>query len=111
MDEDAQLAEALRLSLITTNEDEQLQAALLFSVQQPTNSQPIKNNQSENLQQALAIERSKNELLSQQLEALQKETIPTEVEIKHAQLEAENRVLREQLFQTKISAKQKNLER
>lgn len=111
LDEDAQLAEALRLSLTTTNEEQQLQEVLLFSSQQQINSQPNKKKETENLQQELAIERSKNELLSRQLEASQKEKIPAEIQIKNAQLEAENRVLREQLFQSKISAKQKKLER
>ena len=64
--------------LISTNEEQQSQEA---------NSQQNKEKETENLQQELAIERSK---------------------IK--QLEAKNRTLREQLFQQKISAKQKELD-
>jgi len=88
-DEDAQLAEALRMSLLTSSssEEQQLNETLLLS----GNAQQNKEKETENLQQELAIERSRNEFLIKQLEN-------------------ENRTLREQLFQQKISAKQKELD-
>jgi len=88
-DEDTQLAEALRMSLLTSSssEEQQLNETLLLS----GNAQQNKEKETENLQQELAIERSRNEFLIKQLED-------------------ENRTLREQLFQQKISAKQKELE-
>ena len=58
---------------------------------QEENSQQNKEKETENLQQELAIERSRNEFLIKQLEN-------------------ENRTLREQLFQQRISDKQKELD-
>jgi len=77
------------MSLLTSSssEEQQLNETLLLS----GNAQQNKEKETENLQQELAIERSRNEFLIKQLED-------------------ENRTLREQLFQQKISAKQKELE-
>jgi len=73
------------MSLLTSSssEEQQLNETLLLS---GNAHQQNKEKETENLQQELAIERSRNEFLIKQLED-------------------ENRTLREQLFQQKISAK------
>jgi len=76
------------MSLLTSSSKErQLKESLLLS----GNAQQNQEKETKNLQQELATERFKNEFLIKKLEA-------------------ENRVLCEQLFQQKISAKQKELE-
>ncbi|CAG8527312.1 9705_t:CDS:2 [Ambispora gerdemannii] len=67
-DEDAQLAEAIRLSLLINEEqqEQQLQEILLFSSQQQVNSQQIEKIETENLQQELANELEKLELEEKQ---------------------------------------------